>query len=100
MILIAQIWLTVAVWRNGWGYRALWPGGAALVVGSVMGASEDVASLAPLLLIGDFFVIAVLAAMVQSQPGASLPTAAAEIDAARIRGASNSTTTATCESRG
>jgi hypothetical protein len=40
MILLLEIWLTIRAWKNGWGARALIPGGLAFLAGVFLGALQ------------------------------------------------------------
>lgn len=73
MLLILEIWLTVAAWRKGWRGWALLPlgigGGIAILIGAAVGASGgSIDQATPALLLFDLACIGTLIGMVARAP--------------------------------
>lgn len=64
MLLLLEIWLTVAAWRAGWKATALLPTGAAIAVGILLGASGvEVSQNLLLYALGDIVAVVALGIM-------------------------------------
>ena len=79
MLLVIEIFLTVAAWRKGWRGVALIPVACGLVVGGMLGVSageSGLSSMAPVMMVGDVIITGVLIAMAAKAPRkAAQPTA-------------------------
>lgn len=87
-MLLLQIALTIAAWRNGWRMRALIPIAAALTVGflagGALGASGgSLETAAPLFILGDVVCLGVLIAMARRAPAGVLAAETAGIPSLR-----------------
>jgi hypothetical protein len=84
MLLIIEIWLTVAAWKKGWKAKALIPGAVLLAVALMIGLSAgasgaDTTGMSLMCLPLDVLYIIVLAIMARKAPAESPNTAVTRI---------------------